>query len=202
MHHGGTCLVTSCCVRSGCMSFPMKALAAAALGLHWSDTVAMLHEVMSWLRHCYITVMLRLLLQLLHQPAERPCYSCCASQERINVSAVPMASESFSSLWASALPTLSLGTSADNVNRKTAGSVNRRKSKRDTKETPVPSQFQVYEFYFMKAIKRYKSILFIKKINMSNSWKQILMICADTQFNTVFIFLYVKKTSIYHWYIC
>ena len=179
----------------------MKALATAALGLHWSDTVAILYEVMSWLRHCYITVMLWLWLQLLHQPAERPCYSFCASQERINVSAVPMASGFFPSLWARALPTLSLGTSADSVNRKTAGAMNRMKSKRDTKETVVPSQFQLYEFYFMKAIKRYKSILFIEKINMSNSWKQIL-IFADTQFNTVFIFLYVKKTSIYHWYIC
>ena len=36
-------------------------------------------------------VMLRLLPQLLHQAGERLCSGCHASQERINVSAVPMA---------------------------------------------------------------------------------------------------------------
>ena len=119
----------------------MKALATAALGLHWSNTTVMLSEVMLWPCHCYLTVMLWLLLQLLHQPAERPCYGCCASQERISVSAVPMAFESFSSLSAHALPTLSLGTSANSVNRKTIGAVNRMKSKTDNKEIPVHSQF-------------------------------------------------------------
>ena len=35
-------------------------------------------------------VMLWLLLQLLHQPGERLCYGCHASQERRNASALPM----------------------------------------------------------------------------------------------------------------
>ena len=56
-----------------CLSFTMKALAAAALGLHWSN----------------IMVMLWLLLWLLCQLGERMCYGCRASQERINMSAVP-----------------------------------------------------------------------------------------------------------------
>ena len=37
--------------------------------------------------------LLWLFLQLLHQPGERLCYGCHASQERINVSAVLMASQ-------------------------------------------------------------------------------------------------------------
>ena len=31
-----------------CMTFTMNALAAAALGLHWSDFMIMLYEVMLW----------------------------------------------------------------------------------------------------------------------------------------------------------
>ena len=58
-----------------CLSFTMKALAAAALGLHWSN----------------IMVMLWLLLWLLCQPGEGLCYGCGASRERINIPAVPMA---------------------------------------------------------------------------------------------------------------
>ena len=44
-------MVTDYFVRYTCMSFAMKALAAAALGLHWSDFVIMSYEVM--LRLCY-----------------------------------------------------------------------------------------------------------------------------------------------------
>ena len=67
------------------MSFTMKALAAAALGLHWSD--------LCYKRLCYgsVTVVLWLLPQLLHQAGERLCSGCHASQERIHVSAVPVA---------------------------------------------------------------------------------------------------------------
>ena len=38
---------------------------------------------------------LLLLLQQLYQPGERSCYSCYASQERINVLAVPTTPEVF-----------------------------------------------------------------------------------------------------------
>ena len=50
-------LVTSCFVQYACKSSTMKALAAMALGLHWSGIMVMLYEVMLWL-----------LLRLLHQP--------------------------------------------------------------------------------------------------------------------------------------
>ena len=68
------------------MNFTMRALAAAASGLHWSDP---------WLAYMglcfgYIMVMLWLLLWLLRQPGERLCYGCHASQERINMYAVPV----------------------------------------------------------------------------------------------------------------
>ena len=67
--------VTGYCEWYAYMSFTMEALAAAALRL------------------CYgsIMVMLWLLLWLLCQLGERMCYGCCASQERINMSAVPTA---------------------------------------------------------------------------------------------------------------
>ena len=74
-----------------CVSFTMKALAAAALGLHWSNIMVMVCEVMLWLYYGCAMVMLQLLLWLLCQLGERLCYGCCASQERINVSAVPIA---------------------------------------------------------------------------------------------------------------
>ena len=59
--------------------------------LHWGYT-----GVTSWvcyMRLCcgYIMVKLWLLLWLLHQPGERLHYVCHDSQERIHVSAVPMA---------------------------------------------------------------------------------------------------------------
>ena len=68
----------------------MKALAAAALGLHWSDIMGVLCELMLWLRYSSVTVLLWSLLWLLSQPGERLCCGCRASQEKINVSAVPM----------------------------------------------------------------------------------------------------------------
>ena len=79
------------CVWYTCMSFTMKALAAASLGLHWRGIMFMLYEVMLCLRYGYVMVTLWLLLQLLHQPGERLCYDCHASQQRINVSVVPTA---------------------------------------------------------------------------------------------------------------
>ena len=65
----------------------MKALAAAASALLWSHIMIMLYRL------CYgsVMVMLWLLLLLLRQPGERLRYGCHASQERINVSAVPTA---------------------------------------------------------------------------------------------------------------
>ena len=80
---------------TACMSFTMKALAAAALGLHWSDIMVTLHEVMLWQPYGYIMVMLRLQLQLPCQPGERLSCGCCASQERINMSAVPTVPQVF-----------------------------------------------------------------------------------------------------------
>ena len=70
-------------VQYTCMSFNLKALAAAILQLCWSNIMALLCEVMLWQ-----------LLWWLHQ-VERGCYGCCASQESINVSAVPMAPQVF-----------------------------------------------------------------------------------------------------------
>ena len=42
-------MVTGYLVWFACMSFTMKALDTAALGLHWSNIMVMLHEVMFWL---------------------------------------------------------------------------------------------------------------------------------------------------------
>ena len=69
--------------------------AAAALGLHWSDTMIMFYEVMIWLHYGYFMVLLLLLLRLLCQPGERLCYGCLASQKRINIPADPMAPQIF-----------------------------------------------------------------------------------------------------------
>ena len=53
------------------MSFPLKALAAAAaFGLDCHNIMIMLYEVMLRFRDGYIMVMLWLLLQLVHQPGE------------------------------------------------------------------------------------------------------------------------------------
>ena len=64
--------------------------------------------------------MLRLLLQLLCQLGERLCYGCCASQERINMSSVPMGLCVF--FQPLSLPTLG---SVNSVNSKTNGITNR-----------------------------------------------------------------------------
>ena len=45
-----------------------------------------LDEATLWFRRGYVMALLR----LLHQKGERLCYGCHASQERMNVSAVPM----------------------------------------------------------------------------------------------------------------
>ena len=37
-----------------CMSLAVKALAAAAVVLHWSDIIVTLYEVMLWLRYGYV----------------------------------------------------------------------------------------------------------------------------------------------------
>ena len=68
-----------------CMSFPMKALAAAALGPHLSGIMVMLYEVMLWLCCGYITVMLWLLLWLLHQPGESVLWPPCQPGENKGV---------------------------------------------------------------------------------------------------------------------
>ena len=90
-----THLLMGYCVQYACMSFTTKALATTALGLHGSDIMGMLHEIILWLRCGYIMVMLWLLLWLLCQAGERLCYGCHASQERINTSVVPMAPRVF-----------------------------------------------------------------------------------------------------------
>ena len=41
-------------VPHACTSFTMKALAAAALGQHWSGNLVMLYEVMLWLHYSYV----------------------------------------------------------------------------------------------------------------------------------------------------
>lgn len=80
----------------------------------------------SWLcyvRLCFgsVIVMLRLLLRLLRQPGKRLCCGCHAHQERINISAVPVAPQvSFQSLSLS-LANLDSMNSADSVNSKTVG---------------------------------------------------------------------------------
>ena len=43
-----------------CMDFTVKVLAAAALGLHWSNITVLLYEITLQLHYSYITVMLGL----------------------------------------------------------------------------------------------------------------------------------------------
>ena len=50
-------LATSFGITPTCTSFSMKALAAAALELHWSDITALLYEVVSWLCYSYGYIM-------------------------------------------------------------------------------------------------------------------------------------------------
>ena len=72
-----------------------KALAAAALGLHWSNTMIMFYEVLLRLHYGCMLVILWPLLGRQHQPGERVCYGYRASQERINLSPVPSAPRIF-----------------------------------------------------------------------------------------------------------
>ena len=72
-----------------------KARAAAALGLHWSNTMVMFYEVLLRLHYGYILVIFWPLLGLQHQHGERVCYGCHGSQERINLSAIPSAPRIF-----------------------------------------------------------------------------------------------------------
>lgn len=72
-----------------------KAWAAAALGLHWSDTMVMFYEVLLRLHYGYILAIFWPLLGLQHQHGERVCYGCRGSQERINLSAIPSAPRVF-----------------------------------------------------------------------------------------------------------
>ena len=69
------------CLQYTCMSFTMKALAAASLGLHWRGIMFMLYEVMLCLRYGYVMVTLWLLLQLLHQPGEKLLLLLCQPGE-------------------------------------------------------------------------------------------------------------------------
>ena len=90
-----------------CTHFTMKALAAAVLGLHWSNIT-----VLCYMTLCYGYVMVMYVC----------CYSCCVSQERDRVvAAMPARREwmylqflrllaSSSSFLACALPTLDLWT--------------------------------------------------------------------------------------------
>ena len=80
---------SACLVMGYCVT--MKALAAAAFGSQWSDNMIMLYEVILWVCYALIMVMLWLLPWLLHQPGDRLCFGCCASQERINLSVAPIA---------------------------------------------------------------------------------------------------------------
>ena len=68
---------------------------------------------MLWLHYGYVC----LLLQLLRQPGERPCYGCHASQERMNVSAVSTAPCIFFQLLSLRLAYPGFVNSADSVNR-------------------------------------------------------------------------------------
>ena len=67
-----THLIMAYFVGYACMSFTMKALAAATLMLHWNSIMNMLYEAMLWLYYCC-------------------CYSSCISQERGHVIAAMLA---------------------------------------------------------------------------------------------------------------
>lgn len=66
-------------VQCACVSFTVKTLAAAALGLHWSDVMVVL-----WLCYGYA-------MDAECYARGKDCYGCHASQETISLSAVPMA---------------------------------------------------------------------------------------------------------------
>ena len=66
----GTLLVMSYPVHHACMSSTMKALAAAALELHWSNITIMLYEVMFWLHIARLWLCYGF------------CYGGCVSQQK------------------------------------------------------------------------------------------------------------------------
>ena len=101
------------------MRFTMKALAAAALGLPWSSLMVVLYKAILWLCHGYVMVA----ATAAASAGERLCYGCHASQERINVSAVPTAPCIFLQLPHSHLTYLDSTNSANSVNSKTVGTV-------------------------------------------------------------------------------
>lgn len=107
-------------LKYNCMSFTMKALSIAALGLQWNDIMVMLWKV------CYGSIMAML------WPCYDNCYGCCVSQERlcygfhtsqekVNASAFPMAPRFFFHPLGSCL---TLG-SENSVHSKTIGIVSR-----------------------------------------------------------------------------
>ena len=110
----------SCFVWWAYAGFNMKALAAAALGIHWRNVMVMLHEVMLWLCYGFIMVMLWLLLWLRRQPAERLRYGYCARQESKPVCR-SHGSSSLLPASVGALPTLGSANSANSVNREITG---------------------------------------------------------------------------------
>ena len=89
-----THLVTDCFVQFAYMSFAMKALAAAALGLHWSDIIVIWGYVMATLWLCYV---MAAALAAASARGETVCQErlSCASQERLNVSTFPTAHQVF-----------------------------------------------------------------------------------------------------------
>ena len=64
---------------------------AAALGLHWGSIMVMFCEVMLWLCYGYVMAV----ATAAESAGERLCYGRHASQERINLSAVPTAPRVF-----------------------------------------------------------------------------------------------------------
>ena len=83
-----------------CMNLTMKPLAAAALGLHWSDIMVMLYEVMLWLPYGYVmaaamaakSAKRKAVLWLLCQPGENKCV-CVFFQPLMSCLAYPVFSE-------------------------------------------------------------------------------------------------------------
>ena len=94
------CLVICYFVPYACMSFAMKALGAAALGLHWRDIMVMLYEVMLWLPYGYVmaaamaakSAKRKAVLWLLCQPGENKCV-CVFFQPLMSCLAYPVFSE-------------------------------------------------------------------------------------------------------------
>ena len=111
-------MLTGYSVRYTCISVTMKALAAAASELHWSNIMVILYEIMLWPCYGHLMVM----LWLLCQPGKRLCYGCCASQEKIKVPVFPMAPRVFFQPLSSSLAYPGFSNS---VNSKTIGIADR-----------------------------------------------------------------------------